>query len=80
MKIKIRYFASIKEILGKNEEELEVEEGITAGALKEKLRNIHSKITEKEQLLIAINGAFVDPNKIIKKGDIVALFPPVSGG
>lgn len=80
MKIKIRYFASIKEILGKNEEEIEVKEGITAGALKEKLLTMNSKITEKEQLLIAINGGFVDPKKKIKEGDIVALFPPVSGG
>ena len=80
MKIKIRYFASIKEILGKNEEEIEVEEGISAGALKKMLLTIHSKITEKEQLLIAINGSFVDPKKKIKEGDVVALFPPVSGG
>jgi molybdopterin synthase sulfur carrier subunit len=80
MKIKIRYFASIKEILGKNEEEIEVKEGITAGALKEKLLTMNSKITEKEQLLIAINGSFVDPKKKIKEGDVVALFPPVSGG
>jgi molybdopterin synthase sulfur carrier subunit len=80
MKIKIRYFASIKEILGKNEEEIEINEGITAGALKQKLLTMNPKITEKEQLLIAINGSFVDPKKKIKEGDIVALFPPVSGG
>ena len=56
MKIKIRYFASIKEILGKNDEEIEIKEGITAGALKQKLLTMNPKITEKEQLLIAING------------------------
>ena len=50
-----------------------------SGAVKVK-KIIDLSITEKEQLLIAINGGFVDPNKIIKKGDVVALFPPVSGG
>jgi molybdopterin converting factor subunit 1 len=80
MKIKIRYFASLKEILGIEEEELEVEEGITAGALKNYLKNYHTKLSEKELLLIAVNGGFVQPERIIERGDVVALFPPVSGG
>lgn len=80
MKIKIHYYASLKEILGIEEEELEVEESITAGALKNLIKNHHTKLLEKEQLLIAVNGGFVQPEKKIESGDVVALFPPVSGG
>ena len=80
MKIKIHYFASLKDILGIAEEELEVEEGITAGALKNLIKNHHTRLLEKEHLLIAVNGGFVQPEKKIERGDVVALFPPVSGG
>jgi molybdopterin converting factor small subunit len=31
-------------------------------------------------VIIAVNGAYVDPNTLLEDGDVVALFPPVSGG
>jgi molybdopterin synthase sulfur carrier subunit len=80
LKIKIRYFASLREILGFEEEEFEVEEGITAGAFMNLIKKQHNKLLEKEQLLIAINGGFVQPEKKIKPDDVIALYPPVSGG
>jgi molybdopterin synthase sulfur carrier subunit len=80
MKIKINYFASLREILGFMEEEFDVEEEITVGELKHLIKKRHNKLSDKEQLLIAINGGFVHPKKKIMQDDIIALFPPVSGG
>jgi len=31
-------------------------------------------------LLVALNGKYVDSSVLLKEGDEVALFPPVSGG
>ena len=79
MKIKIRYFASIKENLGKSEEEFEVKKDITVREFKDIFKKNYSKYEERD-LLFAINGEFAHPEKKINHGDIVAIFPPVSGG
>ena len=79
MKIKIRYFASIKENLGKSEEELEVRKDITVREFKEIFKKNYSKHAGND-LLLAINGEFASLEKKINHGDIVAIFPPVSGG
>ena len=31
-------------------------------------------------MLVAVNGEFADPEAMLAEGDMVALFPPVSGG
>jgi molybdopterin converting factor subunit 1 len=80
MKIKIHYFASLKDILEKDSEVMEVPRGIKSSELLKIIKNIYPKLAEKKQILVAVNGAFTQPDIIIKKGDNVALFPPVSGG
>ncbi len=81
MKIHVKYFASIREWTGVKEEEIEIPENATANQLREAVQKKHSALDMQEGLILAaVNGSFVEPSRVLKPGDEVALFPPVSGG
>ncbi|MGD2200953.1 MAG: molybdopterin converting factor subunit 1 [Candidatus Bathyarchaeota archaeon] len=79
MRVRVRYFASIREILGKGEAEVEVLEGSTVGELVERFKERHGGLGGR-RLLVAVNGEYADPKTVLGEGDEVALFPHVSGG
>ncbi|WP_188206307.1 molybdopterin converting factor subunit 1 [Alkalibacillus aidingensis] len=76
--IKVLYFASIKDLTEKTEEEFHVE-GITVRELYEQLKKNYGSL-DQYGLRFAVNEEFVTEDEILKSGDIVALIPPVSGG
>lgn len=76
MKITVKYFASLREQMGKTEEVLTVREVISMAEL---WKNISGK-TNAENILMAINMEYVQFDAIVQEGDEVAFFPPVSGG
>ncbi len=81
MRLRVRYFASIREFTGLREEEVELSDGATAETLKCCVLNRHASLKGQESnILVAVNGSFVDPKRGLKPGDEIALFPPVSGG
>ncbi|MGD0802725.1 MAG: molybdopterin converting factor subunit 1 [Candidatus Bathyarchaeia archaeon] len=81
MRLRVRYFASIRELTGLREEQLEVPDNSTADTLKRTVQGLHSMLDgQEDNILVAVNGSFVEPMRILKEGDEVALFPPVSGG
>jgi molybdopterin synthase sulfur carrier subunit len=77
MSIKVMYFASLKELLGRASDEIEVADICTAGGVWHKA-NPHRPIPENT--LIAVNMDYVDIHAHVKDGDEVAFFPPVTGG
>ncbi len=81
MRLRVRYFASVREFTGLPEEQVEVPDGATAEKLKRTVVAKHSSLRGQEgNILVAVNGSFAEPKKALKPGDEVALFPPVSGG
>ena len=79
MSIKVKYFASLRETLGRSEDNLEIENGnITVAELWEKLAGKHKNLPDN--ILTAINMEYVKPDAKVKDGDEVAFFPPVTGG
>jgi len=80
MKIKIRYFGQFRDITGKQEETLELEDNITVEALREEVKRLYARLAAKEEILVAVNGSFEPLEHVIVEGDEVAFFPPVSGG
>jgi molybdopterin synthase sulfur carrier subunit len=77
MSIKVRYFASLKESLGRSEDDLEFE-GIAT--VSDVWRRANAGKPLPDNLLAAVNMEYVDRNSIVKDGDEVAFFPPVTGG
>ena len=80
MRVRVRYFASFRDMTGKTEETLEVPEGVMVEGLREHVKGLYAKMVRKEQVLVAVNGVFVPLETVVREGDDVAFFPPVSGG
>lgn len=89
MKIKILYFARLKETLKFSTEDLELDEQDFSGNLT--LLKLKAHLAKRDdtwqQMLMgklkvrgAINHELVDDNATIVDGDEVAFFPPVTGG
>lgn len=80
MRVRVLYFASFRELLGVGNEDLQIPSGSTVGAVLERIKKVHSELTETEKMLVAVNGSFVESGLLLNDGDVVAFFPPVSGG
>ena len=85
MKIKVLYFASVREKLGKDAEEIELPGGIaTIAGLRAHLQARGGAwaetLADSRLLRTAVNQDMAPPAAAIKPGDEVAFFPPVTGG
>ncbi len=83
MKVKVLFFASIKDRLGRDQEELELEDGVTLQSLLNRLKSENStlaKFLEAHSFLYAVNEEIVSLDAILKPNDEIAILPPLSGG
>lgn len=85
MKIRVLFFASLRERLGSTGEEVEVPPTVTTvGALREHLRGRGGAWADvfapTRAVRAAVNQDMAQPAAGIKSGDEVAFFPPVTGG
>jgi molybdopterin synthase sulfur carrier subunit len=85
LKLRILYFASIREKLGVDAEEVDLPTGVaTIAALRTHLRSRGGAwadaMAEGKLLRAAVNQDMAQPAAAIKAGDEVAFFPPVTGG
>ncbi|VAX05608.1 Molybdopterin synthase sulfur carrier subunit [hydrothermal vent metagenome] len=82
--INILYFASLREQLQSDSEQLEMTSGITdINSLIEVLRargGIWEEAFNGSTVMLAVNQEVAKPTKILNDGDEVAFFPPVTGG
>lgn len=76
--IKLLLFAKLRDQAGKQEINVDIE-GKSVKELKRVLKESYS-FDELDSIMVAINEEFVNDEEIIRKGDVVALIPPVSGG
>jgi molybdopterin synthase sulfur carrier subunit len=83
MKISVRYFASLREALGAGEA-LDVPEGSTLGALRDRLiaqSEQHARVLARDRAVrCALDQAMSGEEATLKEGSEVAFFPPVTGG
>ena len=77
MSIKVRYFASLKESLGRAEDDF-VHTGLLS--IRELWQRVNAATPLPDNILVAVNMDYVDLNHLVKDGDEVAFFPPVTGG
>ncbi len=81
MKIRLRFFASAREIVGAGEVALEVPEGCTVGQLVRHVGETYSRLQGlAPSLLVAVNREYRGADHRLADGDEVGLIPPVSGG
>jgi molybdopterin converting factor subunit 1 len=81
MKIRLLYFASLRDLVGMREEELTLPEGMTVEGLREHLAQLHPRLQEAmNSLILSVNREYGMPEAELRDGDVVAIFPPISGG
>ena len=82
--MRILYFAEIKEIIGKDEDIINIQNTISLYDLIEKLKLKNEKYSlafKKKNLKCAVNFEHIDSfEKKINNNDEIAFFPPVTGG
>jgi molybdopterin converting factor subunit 1 len=77
-RVRIEYFAILREHVGKSAEEVQTEAG-TAGELFDELAARYA-FPEMNQMKVAINDEFGEWDSILTEGDAIVFIPPVAGG
>jgi len=81
MKIRIRYFASLREITGQNEEILMVDERASAADVRALLVARYPRLQPiLERSLCAVNRGYVANETVLHEGDELVFIPPMGGG
>ena len=77
MSIKVYYFASLKEHVGSSEHELDFTQSLK---VKDVWFQANATLVLPKNTLAAINMDYVEWDSLVSDGDVVAFFPPVTGG
>lgn len=81
MQVQLRYFAMIRELLGRTSEQRLVDHGATAGALFDLVAADAPRLAAlKPSTMLMVNEEYVSGDHLLADGDEVAFIPPVSGG
>ncbi|HSV95319.1 MAG TPA: MoaD/ThiS family protein [Spirochaetota bacterium] len=81
MKIKIKAFASVKDLCGFSERVFDLPERATAADAVRKLeQECGQGVVGLDYLLLAVNEEYCRGERVLAENDVLALFPPVSGG
>jgi molybdopterin synthase sulfur carrier subunit len=81
--ITVKYFASLKAIAEKEEEQIEVQSSISMDQLSDIISKTSPKmgdIIRDNKIMISVNQEMADADTVIHDGDEVAFLPPFSGG
>ena len=81
--ITVKYFASLRSIAGKEEDQFDMGSETTLKNLSQEISKTAPKIGEMildKNVMVSVNLEVASLDAIIKDGDEVALLPPFSGG
>lgn len=77
MPISVKYFASLREHLGRTQDRIEAHGVLTAADV---WARANPGIALPDHVLIAVNLEYAQRDQAVHDGDEVAFFPPVTGG
>ena len=81
--ITVKFFASLKIIAEKEEEQIEIQSSISMDQLSDIISKTSPKmgaIIRDNKIMISVNQEMADADTVIHDGDEVAFLPPFSGG
>ena len=78
-RVRLLYFASLREAAGRDAEEFDTAAADLAGLYAEVAAR-HALAWPRAHLRVAVDGAFADWGAALRDGSEVAFIPPVSGG
>ena len=81
MKIRVQFFAQLRDLVGAQKREIELTEGATVSDLLNQIyKEIPSLRSHDKTILTGVGVEFVDRAYKLKPGDEIAIMPPVQGG
>jgi molybdopterin converting factor subunit 1 len=81
MKVKVRLFAGLADLVGARMVEVDLRNGATVADLREELARRYPAVAPfMATLVCAVNEEYVPSDQRVSEGDEIALIPPVSGG
>ena len=81
MKVRLLFFAVLRDITGKSDAEWTLPEGSRARDVWQTLREQYRELAAVEQPpMTAINESYESPDTLLRDGDELAFIPPVAGG
>ena len=81
MKVRVQFYAQLRDLVGMRELDLDVAEGATVRDLLEEIYAQQPALRSHDKsILIGAGVEFVDRNYELKPGEEIAIMPPVQGG
>lgn len=81
MDVTVRYFAMVREVMGRGVEVRSVQDEATVGSLVDQLVDEQPLLAPmRGSTMIMVNESYASPDRVLAAGDEIALIPPVSGG
>lgn len=80
MIVRVRYFSSVRERIGKQYDNFDVGDKISVKDLKELIKKRYPQVFDKYPIIVSINYKYSEDDEIIRKGDEISLMPGISGG
>ena len=80
MKVKVRYFASLREQAGKSQEDIEIEKGKNLKDIYQELSQRYGFTLLPQEIKYSVNNDYVDQIIKLNENDVVVFIPPVAGG
>ncbi len=77
MSITVKFFASLRETIGRADTRLNANNISTAADVWQIATDNHEPVSN---MLVAINMEYANLDETVKDGDEIAFFPPVTGG
>ena len=81
VKLQVELFAAVREAVGSNTVEIDLPEGSTGAELRVRVApQFPALAAVVPYVKFAVELAYVDDHTVLRRGDVVAAIPPVSGG
>ncbi|HEY1354432.1 MAG TPA: molybdopterin converting factor subunit 1 [Ktedonobacteraceae bacterium] len=81
IQIRMRYFALLREVMGKQEELLSVPQGTSVTRARAVLLDHYPELENAlARAVCAVNRQYVSPATVLQEGDELVFIPPVGGG
>jgi molybdopterin converting factor subunit 1 len=81
MRVRLLFFATLKDIIGAREMQLELPADATVADVLTHLERSYPRVKDYRPIVLtALNEEYVNQDTRVREGDELAIFPPVSGG
>ena len=80
MEINVKLFALGRDLIGKNQLRITVNEGASVDEVIKALTAAYPQFSTLTTFMVAVNQEYADRQTVLQNGDEVAIIPPVSGG